>query len=120
MIAVGFHWSSTSTLGAGHFAQSAPEIRTSLNCAIAAIEEMYGDEYAGEDFLKRLDALSADDIKGLMALQREALLANPTLDFEDVLLIRREFGKKSRQVISDNVGTRQGNFNSIQRFIKFY
>lgn len=98
-----------------YFSRTASEIRTSLTRAIEAIEEEYGSAYQGEDYLARLKAIPDDDLSGLQALQREALLANPTLDFDDVLLIRREFGERARKVISSSIGVRNGNFNSIER-----
>jgi len=65
-----------------------------------AIEDLvtsFGTKYArGREYLRKLDAiekrLKAGDAKAqadLVALQREALLANPLLDFEKLLLVRR-------------------------------
>ena len=77
----------------GSFARNASEIRVSLKRAIKAIERSYGDGYDGEGFLKRLDALDPNDQAGHEALQREALLANPTLDFKNLLIIDRKHAK---------------------------
>ena len=58
-----------------------------------AIEDLlatFGDQYPdGRELLTRLDSLDGDDTQGLLALQREALLANPLLDFDKLLLVRR-------------------------------
>ena len=78
----------------GSFARSASEIRVSLKRALKAIERLYGERYDGEGFLKRLDALDPNDQAGHEALQREALLANMTLDFKNLLIIDRKHAKK--------------------------
>jgi hypothetical protein len=64
----------------------------SLRGAIDDLTKSCGNSYLrGAEFLKRLDSLgpnpSPDD---LAALRREALLANPLLDFVGLLLIERE------------------------------
>lgn len=115
LLAGGFGLSLIQAGEANHCAQTAAEIRASLRRAIDAIEKNYGSEYSGEDYMARLEALPDGDLDGLRALQREALLANPTLYFEDVLLIRRQFGDKARKVYSQAVDVRHGNFNSIAR-----
>jgi formylglycine-generating enzyme required for sulfatase activity len=96
-----------------YFSRSAEEIRTSLTRAINAIEDTYGDEYPGEQFLDELKALPAEDLAGLKALQRKALLANPTLDFSDVLVVERHLGNTARHANGHNLGLPRGNFNSL-------
>ncbi|MBE0534438.1 MAG: SUMF1/EgtB/PvdO family nonheme iron enzyme [Phycisphaerae bacterium] len=72
-----------------------------LRRAIEDLITTYGDEYAGgERFLSRLEKVeralgegAAGDIAVVneaVALQREALLANPAIDFEKLLVIRRK------------------------------
>ena len=98
----------------GHdFSRTPEEIRITLKRAIEAIADEYGDAYPADQYLQELESLPADDLAAHQALQRKALLANPTLDFDDILLIRRHFGAKARTVISSKIGARKGNFNSI-------
>ena len=63
----------------------------SLRAAIVDLTKTFGDRYPrGGDFLKRLDALGPKpDSQALNSLRREALLANPLLDFGKLLFIRR-------------------------------
>ncbi|NLF59051.1 MAG: hypothetical protein GX580_15580, partial [Candidatus Hydrogenedens sp.] len=79
--------------------QRAAALRRAVNDLAAA----YPAEYTGAAaFLARLDALEprlAPESEGLqeaaselLALQREALLANPLLDFDQLLLVRRAEG----------------------------
>jgi len=68
--------------------------RESLRLAINDLIETFGPQYAkGEEFLARLDAIESKDgepSEELEALRREALLANPLLDFDQLLLVRRK------------------------------
>ena len=81
---------------------------TALRLAVQDLIETFGPRYPnGPDYLKRLDALAAQlkqietspgsgkaaaHLKSsLAALQREALLANPLLDFDRLLVLKREF-----------------------------
>ena len=67
-----------------------------IRLAIEDLAETYGERYAGADeYLKRLDRLESmpedeERTDALRALRREALLANPLLDFDKVLMIRRK------------------------------
>jgi formylglycine-generating enzyme required for sulfatase activity len=62
----------------------------SVRLAIEDLILTFGPEYpGGPDYLARLESLEVDDQDGLLGLQREALLANPLLDFEQLLLVRR-------------------------------
>lgn len=69
-----------------------------IRLAIVDLSQTFGEQYPnGDDYLKRLDALmetpdSAERTERLAALQREALLANPLLDFDRLLLVRRGRG----------------------------
>jgi len=64
----------------------------SLRDAIADLTKTFGDQYPdGGKFLARLDALGADPSpEALAVLRREALLANPLLDFDRILLLERD------------------------------
>ncbi len=80
-----------------------PEVNLpALRRAIEDLMRTFGDGYAGgESRLSRLVALESaaaagKDIRGdFLVLQREALLANPLLDFQDVLLVKRPAGAPS-------------------------
>lgn len=83
---------------------SSPQQRAAaLRRAVNDLAETYPADYTGAAaFLARLDALEprlAPESEGLqeaaselLALQREALLANPLLDFDQLLLVRRAEG----------------------------
>ncbi len=63
-------------------------LRRAIEDLSAAWPEAYPN---GAAYLERLDALTAaEDAAGLEALQREALLANPLLDFDELLVLRRD------------------------------
>ena len=65
---------------------------STLREAIIDLTESFGDSYPdGPAYLARLDALGDDPApEALAALQREALLANPLLDSDGILLVERE------------------------------
>jgi len=77
----------------GSSSQGTPE---TLRLAIKDLIATYGDRYPkGKAFLARLDELEPKVTAGQAredyeALRREALLANPLLDFDKLLLIRRK------------------------------
>lgn len=77
-----------------------------MRLAIQDLEADHGEAYAGERYLAQLTSLAAAkplDEAAITALQREALLANPALDFEEILLIRRGFSaKEARKGTSGN------------------
>jgi formylglycine-generating enzyme required for sulfatase activity len=69
----------------------------SLRLAIRDLAETFGSRYPGADgYLQRLEALAAPaggvpaaSRDAFLVLQREALLANPLLDFDKLLLVKR-------------------------------
>ncbi len=69
----------------------APDV-TAVRLAIEDLCASFPDSYdRGPAYLARLDALTASgDIEALAALQREALLNNPLLRFDRLLIIRRD------------------------------
>lgn len=88
---------STRPIWAAEGGVDSPEKLAGYHCGTlrAAIEDLvatYGPRYPnGKEYLRHLDELSgAADGKPLEQLQREALLANPLLDFDKVLLIKRK------------------------------
>ena len=92
---------------------SGPDL-VALRMAIADLAETFGPRYPdGQEYLARLDALeeplrqalagpAGDDeaavrqVRALLALKREALEANPLLDFDRLLLVRRRPVKDGR------------------------
>ncbi|MCX7007144.1 MAG: SUMF1/EgtB/PvdO family nonheme iron enzyme [Kiritimatiellaeota bacterium] len=65
-----------------------PEQTTALRLAIEDLTKTFPEKYTrGAEFLKQLDSVTNE--AAFAALQREALLANPLLDFEKLLLVRR-------------------------------
>jgi formylglycine-generating enzyme required for sulfatase activity len=64
----------------------------SLRAAVGDLVKTFGERYPdGEKFLQRLDALGPHPAaEALAALRREALLANPLLDFDQLMFIRRD------------------------------
>jgi formylglycine-generating enzyme required for sulfatase activity len=90
-----------------------------LRLAIADLTETFGPEYPkGEEYLARLDGLeqslqatlkepARDDddliqrVEALTALRREALLANPLLDFDRLLVVKRRPIREGRPADPD-------------------
>jgi len=75
-----------------------------------AVEDLiatFGPRYPhGQDMLRRLAALDKAGNKAEFArLARKALLANPLLDFDKLLVLRRNFGDSARTVLSHTLGT---------------
>lgn len=66
----------------------------SLRAAVSHLTSTFGSRYpGGAEYLKKLDALGPQpDPVALAALRREALLANPLLDFGKLLCVRRNAG----------------------------
>jgi len=101
------HRPGAKKLTDGHAGGAAEPNAAALRLAIQDLIETFKARYAqGAEFLRRLDALeekregagSATDVAKnvnteLASLQREALLANPLLDFDNLLLVKR--GEKS-------------------------
>ncbi len=96
-----------------------------VRLAIEDTAARFPDRYSAEPYLARLDrleqqqaALEAKAIRGtvediaprmawmhsFLAFQREALLANPLLDFDQILLLRRDFGTQATDVIGKSLG----------------
>jgi len=75
-------------------AHSASGADATLRPAIEDLVATYGDTYAGgKTFLARLDALEKQDASGgseaFLALQREALLANPLVSGHEIIYVAR-------------------------------
>jgi len=89
-----------------------------MRLAIEDLMQTFPKRYTkGAEYLARLTKLEetlkaaeADAEKSaavtaeLGKLRREAMLANPLLDFDELLVVRRNFGDKARRVISASLG----------------
>jgi formylglycine-generating enzyme required for sulfatase activity len=87
-----------------------------LREAILDLSETFGERYPqGPAFLKRLADLGPEPSpEALTALRREALLANPLLDFDRILLLERDVraGKNLPQNWEGNSGLFRGEVNN--------
>ena len=69
--------------------------RESLRLAIEDLMVTYSNRYPkGTEFLKRLEAITTENSDEFRALKKEALLANPLLDFDHLLMVRSSKGKR--------------------------
>jgi formylglycine-generating enzyme required for sulfatase activity len=85
-----------------------------LRMAIEDLEATYADGYDGEGYLSRLEPLAQqweapstdkEQVKtAIVALQRESMLANPLIDFDRMLIVRRRFDNKANSVMSTAMG----------------
>jgi len=91
----------------------------SLRRAIEDVEKDFGADYAGEKYLADLEKLekvadSPQRNQDLEALSRRALLSNPALDFDEVLVVRRQLGgNRDRTAMGRGIGMTAGNFSSM-------
>lgn len=84
-------------------AHSAALDKEPLRLAIEDLRATFGERYPGADvFLERLAKVESE--AELATLRREALLANPLLDFDRILLIHRRLGDKARSAMSAELG----------------
>lgn len=68
--------------------------KESLKLAIEDLMTTFGSKYpSGKSYLERLEA-AAEDSDEFTALKKEALLANPLLDFEKLLMVRNKSGRR--------------------------
>ena len=93
---------AVSIVGMPTFAAQPKQINVqALRLAVEDLQRTYAAKYPGEKFLKQIDdierALAADEkggtpelVERFIRLRDEALLANPLLDFEQLLLVRRD------------------------------
>lgn len=81
-------------MNGGHRADDQGD-RESLRLAIEDLIATYGDQYPkGDEFLARLEGLDSDRSSEFKELKKEALLANPLLDFDRLLMVRGRKGKR--------------------------
>ena len=76
--------------------------------ALAELEKPFAEAQAAakDDAIERL----GEQVRRYAALSREALLANPMLDFDKVLVIRRNFDSRARSVMGKAMGMPGGNW----------
>jgi formylglycine-generating enzyme required for sulfatase activity len=103
------------TLNKTTFASTFDEIKRSLQLAVISIDKQYTEKYPGQKYLEELNQVKNGDLESLKKLQRRALLANPTLDFDSIIAIERIFGKKAKWLMGRHVGLAPGNFNSLAK-----
>ncbi len=88
-----------------------PALRRAIEDLTAAFPGRYPDKYPAQ--LEKYEALFAsgneEEIERaageFVAFSRDALLANPLLDFDRLLVLRRRFGDKARSVNGGRLGT---------------
>lgn len=82
--------------------QSNPQTYTKGQTYLDALESFAGQRPALRQALQAGDAAAAAQVKRLVSLQRQALLANPLLDFDYLLLIKRQpLGGEARRARGD-------------------
>lgn len=65
--------------------------KKSLKLAIEDLIATFGDEYSkGNEFLEKLKNIKSSENEEFKTLKREALLANPLLDFDKIMLVKRK------------------------------
>ena len=78
----------------GHKAKGQGDVE-SLKLAIEDLIKTYGKKYPkGNDYLARLEKLTNINSPEFKALKKEALLANPLLDFDGLLMVRSRKGRR--------------------------
>jgi formylglycine-generating enzyme required for sulfatase activity len=81
-------------LGPGHKTNSEGD-RESLRLAIEDLISVHGSGYpGGKKFLARLEKIEDEKSSEFLALKKEALLANPLLEFDKVLMVRSPKGSR--------------------------
>lgn len=69
--------------------------RVSLKLAIEDLIATFGDKYPkGSEFMARLEKIADDKSADFRELKKEALLANPLLDFDHLLMVRTHSGSR--------------------------
>ncbi len=67
--------------------------KESLRLAIRDLMDTFGNKYPkGQNFLNRLETIKSEKSKEFEQLKKEALLANPLLDFDKLLMVRHRKG----------------------------
>ena len=88
--------------------------RESLKLAIEDLTATHGSKYPkGKAFLQRLETIKDEKSADFLVLKKEALLANPLLDFDGLLMVRSSKGKRftsnwQTRCSSDSAGRKLG------------
>ncbi len=94
-----------------------------LRLAVKDMQQDWPDRYkSASAILKKIDqyekALPAlgtgEEAKALLKFKRDLLLSNPLLDFDRMLVMRRNFDTNARKVISGRIGTVTLNSRSLE------
>ena len=84
-----------------------------LRMAIEDLTATFGERYPkGREYLRRLAALEKTDAEAFGKLRREAMLANPLLDFDRLLVLKRDFGDRAKSAMSAALGMPKLNSHS--------
>ena len=79
----------------GGYSKVTKGTKESLRMAIEHLMATYGKQYPrGTLFLKRLEKMKDNKAAGFEALKKEALLANPLLDFDKILAVKSKKGSR--------------------------
>ncbi|MEN6605704.1 MAG: hypothetical protein ABFD60_00545, partial [Bryobacteraceae bacterium] len=75
---------------------------------LAALEKAFFQARAVQSDDAALERFG-EQVRQYQAVSRAALLANPMLDFDKILLVRRNYGRTARTIIGGNLGVPFGN-----------
>ena len=75
---------------------------------LAAIESLYTSALAGM-YLE--DQQAIENIELILKYKKEILLANPLLDFDQLLIVRYNLGKNARSAMGPKIGTQNNNWS---------
>jgi formylglycine-generating enzyme required for sulfatase activity len=78
---------------------------------LTTLEKTYLEARAAQSDDAVLERLG-EPVRAYEALSREALLANPMLDFDKILVIRRNFGGAARATLGGRLGLPAGNYHT--------
>ena len=94
-----------------------------LRLAVKDMHQDWPDRYKNVDtVLKKVDQFekafptigTGAEAKALLQFRRDLLLSNPLLDFDRMLVMRRNFSSNARKAISGNIGTATLNSRSLE------
>ncbi len=89
------------------------EYRRSLD----ALEKTFLEARAAQSDDATIERLG-EQVRQYGALSRKALLANPMLDFDKILVIRRNFGGAARAILGGSIGLPGGNYHTNEAIPK--
>jgi formylglycine-generating enzyme required for sulfatase activity len=84
---------------------------------LTALEKPFFEARAAQSDDAAMERLS-EQVRRYAAVSREVLLANPMLDFDKLLVIRRNFGGTARAVLGGSLGLPGGNYHTNEAIPK--